>query len=201
VRSLVARRRLAAGALVLAVAAMLAIGAAYAYARSQRDTVALGIHVGTIDLGGLSAGAARLKLEHAYRPLEHSLLIRYGGGRLVLTTREARVSVNTEALVAQALDLSGRAWFVPRAWRELTGGRLEANLRPSTPEFVPHAPRQRGQRAALLLRVRARRQRRSSSYFQQKATVVRVGSRTLRVRKTMSPLESRGPTGPIQPFR
>jgi hypothetical protein len=72
--------------------------------------------------------------------LEHSLLIRYGGGRLgrlVLTTREARVSVNTEALVAQALDLSGRAWFVPRAWRELTGGRLEANLRPSTPEFVP----------------------------------------------------------------
>jgi hypothetical protein len=95
---------------------------------------------GTIDLGGLSAGAARLKLERAYRPLEHSLLIRYGGGRLgrlVLTTREARVSVNTEALVAQALDLSGRAWFVPRAWRELTGGRLEANLRPSTPEFVP----------------------------------------------------------------
>jgi lipoprotein-anchoring transpeptidase ErfK/SrfK len=130
VRSLVARRRLAAGALVLAVAAVLAIGAAYAYARSQRDTVAPGIHVGTIDLGGLSAGAARLKLERAYRPLEHSLLIRYGGGRLVLTTREARVSVNTEALVARALDLSGRAWFVPRAWRELTGGRLEANLSP-----------------------------------------------------------------------
>src|SRR6266516_4591063 len=75
VRRLRARRWLAAGALMIAVAAAIVLGAAYAYARSQRDVVARGIHVGTIDLGG-------------------------------------------------------RDWFLPRAWRDLTGGQVEANLKP-----------------------------------------------------------------------
>jgi lipoprotein-anchoring transpeptidase ErfK/SrfK len=123
-------RRLAAGVLVLAVAGLVVIAGAYAYARSQRDMVASGIRVGTIDLGGLSQAAARARLEHAYRPLEHALLIRYGRRRLVVTAREAKVSVNTGALVARALHLSRRAWFIPRAWRELTGGQVEANLKP-----------------------------------------------------------------------
>src|SRR6266516_4292167 len=116
-------RWLAAAGLALALAALLAIGAVYAYARSQRDVFARGIHVGTIDLGGLSAGAARIKLERAYRPLERSLVLRSDGGPLVLAAREAKVSVDTEALVARALALSGRDWFLPRAWRDLTGVR------------------------------------------------------------------------------
>ncbi len=115
---------------MIAVAAAIVLGAAYAYARSQRDVVARGIHVGTIDLGGLSAGAARVKLERAYRPLERSLVLRSDGGPLVLTAREAKVSVDTKALVARALALSGRDWFLPRAWRDLTGGQVEANLKP-----------------------------------------------------------------------
>jgi L,D-transpeptidase catalytic domain/Putative peptidoglycan binding domain len=130
VRRFRSRRWLAAAGLVLTLAAVLAIGAAYAYARSQRDVVARGIHVGTIDLGGLSAGAARIKLEQAYRPLGHPLLLRYGGGRLVLTARQAKLSLDPRELVARALDLSRRPWFLPRAWRELTGGRVKANLRP-----------------------------------------------------------------------
>src|SRR6266536_1598320 len=123
-------RWLAAAGLALALAALLAIGAVYAYARSQRDVVARGIHVGTIDLGGLSAGAARIKLERAYRPLERPLVLRYGGGQLVLTARQAKLSLDPRELVARALDLSRRPWFLPRAWRELTGGRVKADLRP-----------------------------------------------------------------------
>jgi hypothetical protein len=106
------------------------LGAAYAYARSQRDVVSHGIHVGPIALGGLSAGAASAKLEHSYRPLMRPLILRYAGGRLVLSARAAKISVDTDATVARALALSRRPWFVPRAWRELTGGRVKANLDP-----------------------------------------------------------------------
>jgi hypothetical protein len=119
-----------AGALLLAVVVALAVGAAYGYADSQRDVIARGIHVGTIDLGGLSAVAARSRLEQAYGPLRRPLVLRYPHGRLVVTAQQARVSVAVAAAVAQALELSRRSWFVPRAWRDLTGGRVDVHVRP-----------------------------------------------------------------------
>ncbi len=123
-------RWLVVAVLGLAAAAVIVTGAAYGYARSRRDVVAHGIHVGAIRLGGLSAGTARAKLERAYRPLERPVVLRYPGGRLVLTARAASVSVDTKTVVARALDLSRRPWFLPRAWRELTGGQVQANLKP-----------------------------------------------------------------------
>ena len=123
------RRGLLVALLVPAAAALLVLGAAYGYAYSERDTLARGIHVGAIDLGGLSADAARMKLERAYRPLTRSLVLRYRGRRLVLTARQARVSVGTAAIVARALDVSRTHWFVARAWRQLTDGQVNANLR------------------------------------------------------------------------
>jgi lipoprotein-anchoring transpeptidase ErfK/SrfK len=110
--------------------AALAVGAAYAYAYSQRDVIADGIHVGGVDLGGLSAADARSKLEHAYRPLQRPLVLRYPHGRLVVTTQQAGVSVAIGAAVARALELSHRSWFVPRAWRQLTGGQVDVHVRP-----------------------------------------------------------------------
>ena len=119
-----------AGALLLAVTAALAVGAAYGYSYSQRDVIADGIHVGSVDLGGLSAADARSKLEQAYRPLGHPLVLSYPHGRLVVTPQRARVSVAIGAAVAQALELSRRSWFVPRAWRQLTGGRVDVHVQP-----------------------------------------------------------------------
>jgi hypothetical protein len=124
---LVARRRLAIGGFALVVAAALVFGAAYAYARSQEDVIAKGIHAGKIDLGGLSADAARVKLEHVYRPLQRPLVLRYPRGRIVLTARAAQVRVETEAVVARALELSRRSWFFTRALRDLAGA-VKANL-------------------------------------------------------------------------
>jgi hypothetical protein len=118
------------GALLLAVVTALAVGAAYGYASSQRDVIAHGIHVGTVDLGGLSAAAARTKLEQAYRPLRRPLVLRYPHGRLVVSAQQARVSVAIGAAVTQALELSHRSWFVPRAWRDLTGGQMDVLVRP-----------------------------------------------------------------------
>jgi len=123
-------RWLSLGALLFAGAATLVVGAAFAYAHSRRDVIAHGIRVGTVDLGGLSAAAARSKLEQAYRPLTRPLVLRYRHGRLVVTARQAQVSVAVGAVVTRALERSRRSWFVPRAWRELTGGRVDVNLQP-----------------------------------------------------------------------
>jgi lipoprotein-anchoring transpeptidase ErfK/SrfK len=124
------RRRLIGATLLLALLAAAFVGTAYAYARSERDTVAPGIHVGRIELGGLSSGAARAKLERAFRPMLRPVVLRPGEGRLVLTAEKLKLSVGTDAVVDRALTLSDRGWFVARAWREWTGGHVQANLKP-----------------------------------------------------------------------
>jgi len=89
-------RRLVLGALVLAVVAAFVFGAASAYARSQDDDIANGIHAGAIDLGGLSASAAHRRIQRAFAPLERPLLLRYPRGRLVLSARAARAGVREQ---------------------------------------------------------------------------------------------------------
>ena len=129
-RSFLPPRPLAAAGIVLAAAVLLAFGAAYSYAHSRDDVIARGIHAGAVDLGGLTARRARDKLKGAYRPLQRPLVIRYPRGQIVLSARLARVEVRTDAVVARALALSHRSWFLPRAWRDLTGEDMKANLRP-----------------------------------------------------------------------
>jgi lipoprotein-anchoring transpeptidase ErfK/SrfK len=123
------RRWLIGGLVLLAVVTVAFIGAAFAYARGEQGTIASGIHVGAIKLDGLSAAAARLKLEHAFRPLTRPVVLRSGRGRLVLTARDLKLSLGTEAVVDRAVALSDRGLFVARAWREWTGGHVQANLK------------------------------------------------------------------------
>jgi lipoprotein-anchoring transpeptidase ErfK/SrfK len=138
VHHLLTRNRLLAIALVLAALAAAVMAAAYAYAGSQQDVIAKGVHVGSLDLGGLSADAARAKLERAFSPLRHPIVLRSGRRRLLLTPRQAQVSIDVDALVGRALTLSRRSWFLPRAWRELRGGEVKTTLKPQV-EYSPVA--------------------------------------------------------------
>ena len=140
-RQLLTAHRLTAAALVLGVAAVLVFGAAYAYARTQNDVIADGIHVAGVDVGGLSASAAQERLAHAFAPLQRPLVLRYPHGRLVVTARSAGVRVDTAGLVARAVALSHGSWFLPRAWRELTGSSVNANVQPRV-EYSPSAVEQ-----------------------------------------------------------
>jgi hypothetical protein len=123
-----APRWLAATALLLILAAGLVLAAGYVYARSQDDVLAEGLRVGKVELGGLSMNGARRRLARAYRTLERPLVLRHGPDRLVLTARDAKVSVDTSALVRRALALSRRPFFLVRAWRALTGEQINAKL-------------------------------------------------------------------------
>ena len=121
------RRRLAIGGLAVAIVVVLAFGTAYAYARSRDDVIANGIHVGRVDLSGLSASTARARLEQHFSTLRRPLTLSYPQGRLVLSPQ---IEVDTAETVDEALALSHRSWFLPRAWRDATGGDVHASLRP-----------------------------------------------------------------------
>jgi lipoprotein-anchoring transpeptidase ErfK/SrfK len=122
------RRWFIGGVLVFALAVAVTAGAAYGYALSQQDVIARGVHVGTVELGGLSEGAARAELEQAFRPLSRPLVLRSDRERLVLTAQRLKLSLGTETMVDRAVAVSERGWFVARAWRELTGGHIDAKL-------------------------------------------------------------------------
>ncbi|HEX9416919.1 MAG TPA: L,D-transpeptidase family protein [Gaiellaceae bacterium] len=117
-------------ALVVVVACGGVVAAAYGYDRAQSDMIAKGVHVRGINIGGLSASAARDKLRRAYKVLERPLVLRYHRGHLVLSGREAQVEVNIDQLVDQALARSRHGFFISRAWRDLTGGHVDTTLRP-----------------------------------------------------------------------
>jgi lipoprotein-anchoring transpeptidase ErfK/SrfK len=120
---------IAVGGVVLAVLALAA--AAYGYDRSQSDTIAKGVRIGSVNVGGMDVAAARAKLHRIFRPLQRPIVLHYRGDRFVLTPRAAGLRVNIDQLVNQAVDKSRRGWFVSRAWRELSGGKVKLRLRPS----------------------------------------------------------------------
>jgi lipoprotein-anchoring transpeptidase ErfK/SrfK len=120
--------------LIAAIAVLVALGgvaaAAYGYDRSQNDMIAKGIHVGGIPIGGMSADQARATLLAKYKVLQRPIVLTYHGGHLRLTPKQAQLRVDVDALVDQALAESHHGWFLTRAWRELTGGKVQTGLRP-----------------------------------------------------------------------
>jgi lipoprotein-anchoring transpeptidase ErfK/SrfK len=121
--------------LLIVLAVLIALGggvvaAAYGYDRSQSDMIAKGVHVGGIPIGGMSAGEARATLNRKFKVLRRPIVLRYRGGHLLLSAPQAQVRVDVDALVDQAVTASKHGWFVTRAWRQLTGGRVPTALRP-----------------------------------------------------------------------
>ena len=120
---------------VLVVAALVGLfalaGGVLAYDSSQRDTIADGVKVGGVDVGGLSGQQARARLERAYSSLlDRPLVASYRSHRFLLSPRTAAVAVDVNGGVASALDQSRGGDIFTRAWRSLTGGRLNADIEP-----------------------------------------------------------------------
>jgi lipoprotein-anchoring transpeptidase ErfK/SrfK len=116
---------------VLIAFAVVVVAGAFAYDHSRRDTIAEGISVGGIDVGGMKADAARATLRRELlRGLREPVVVAYRGRRFTLTARTARVAVDLDALVAEALARSRDGSIVARVGREVTGGSIDAEIAP-----------------------------------------------------------------------
>jgi lipoprotein-anchoring transpeptidase ErfK/SrfK len=122
--------------LLIAVAALVAALLAGAvavvfYDRGREDTIAKGVTVGGVDIGGLKRDAAAAKLRRQILdPLRQPIVVDHGDRRWQLTAREARVAANLDATVDEALARSRQGNILKRTYRGLTGERIDARLQP-----------------------------------------------------------------------
>jgi lipoprotein-anchoring transpeptidase ErfK/SrfK len=120
----------------IAVAAFLVVlvavaGGTVAYDRSHDTTIAKGVTVGGVDVGGLKHDAARAKLRRAILdPLRRTVVVDHGGRRWKLTAREAQVATNLDATVDAALARSREGNILQRTFRGVTNARVDAHLQP-----------------------------------------------------------------------
>lgn len=119
-------------ALVAVVTLVIAlVGGAWASDRGRQDTIASGVKVGGVDVGGLTADQARARLERRLLdPLQEPIVIERGTRSWRLTAKEARIAADIQGSVDAAMERGRDGNFLTRSWREATGGSVAANLRP-----------------------------------------------------------------------
>lgn len=119
--------------IILATLALMLVGAGsvIAYDSSRSDTIADGVRIGSVDVGGLSTDAARVRVtQRLLEPLQVPVVVSAGGKTFSLTAREARIHANLEVMVNTALERGREGGILARTWRSLTGGEVDAYVAP-----------------------------------------------------------------------
>jgi lipoprotein-anchoring transpeptidase ErfK/SrfK len=119
--------------IIAASLAVLVVGAAalYLYDHGQRDTIAKGVKIAGIDVGGMSTKAAREKVGGELKSrLQQPIVVAYGKRRFTLHPATARVGYDVQATVDEAIARSREGNIIGRTWRSITGGAVHANLAP-----------------------------------------------------------------------
>jgi lipoprotein-anchoring transpeptidase ErfK/SrfK len=82
-----------------------------------------------VNVGGLSASAAAQRLRvRAHRLRARGLFVHVGGRTFELPAGSARVTADVDAAVAKALADSRDGWFLSRAARDVTGGKVKESI-------------------------------------------------------------------------
>ena len=135
-----------------AVAAILILGAvaAYAYDASNEQRIAKGVTVAGVDVGGLEAGEARVRVKHRVaEPLEQPVTVTHGDKRFSLSAEDAGLRADVGGMVDEALEASRDGGMMSRVARDLTGGEEDVSVKPRVSYSRPAA-------AGLVARVRKR---------------------------------------------
>jgi lipoprotein-anchoring transpeptidase ErfK/SrfK len=115
-------------AVPLALVAVLLVGM-YVYDHSQREQIAHGVKIDGVDVGGLSASAARAKLQRdVLRRLDRPVTVRSGERTWQISGRDVGLSIDAESLVDQAVSVSRGGSIFTRTWRGLSGGSVHEDI-------------------------------------------------------------------------
>lgn len=128
-RCLIMPRRLLAVLSLMVAILLVGAGSLYAYDRSSGERIAEGVSVNGVDVGGLTPDRARAKLrQELLEPLVRPVSVRHEGRRFTLTPERARIAVDVDGSVAEALARSREGNVLTRAWREVRGEDLRADV-------------------------------------------------------------------------
>jgi lipoprotein-anchoring transpeptidase ErfK/SrfK len=128
------------GALVLVLGAI----GAYAYDSSQDGTIADGVTIGGVDVGGMTEVEAKQAVRRQLlAPLRHSLRVGYDGEAWTLPGSRLRLRANLDRAVEEAVAASREGGLPGRLVRYVTGGEVDENVtagitysRPAVNRFV-----------------------------------------------------------------
>jgi lipoprotein-anchoring transpeptidase ErfK/SrfK len=118
-------------AAVVVLTTLLALAAGvYAYDASRPDTIARGLSVDGVDIGGLTPAQARAKLSRALvAPLERPVaIVMPSGNRIALDPGDAHLRLDVDAPVRAAEKMSRTGSILSRTWRDLTGAKVNRRL-------------------------------------------------------------------------
>ncbi len=122
---------------VLALLTLL-VGGAYAYDTATSQTVAPGVTVGNVNVGGLSAEQARGKLrQDLLGALEAPVVASRGSKSWRLGPAQSKVAVDIDGSVDAALAKSNSGNFIVRAYRKLTGTEIDRAVNPAVSFSAP----------------------------------------------------------------
>ena len=103
-------------------ALLLAAGVAWGIDRAHRDTIAKGVTVGGIDVGGLTRAQAHAKLQRdLVDQLSSPIVLRHADRTWTLGPRESKVAVNIDGSVDAAIAHSRQGNFLGRTVDRITG--------------------------------------------------------------------------------
>jgi len=111
--------------------AVLVLGAvaAYAYDSSQKDTIADGVTVGGVDVGGMDEAEATAAVRRQLLgPLHRSIRVGYGGRHWDLPGAKLKVHADIAAAVEDALADSREGGLPGRLVRYVTGGSVDKRV-------------------------------------------------------------------------
>jgi lipoprotein-anchoring transpeptidase ErfK/SrfK len=101
----------------------------YVYDHGRRDQIAKGVRIDGIDVGGLSASAANVRLQRTVAvSMEHPVVVISHGKSWRITPREAGVAVDVTGTVAEAVNASRTGSIFSRTWRGLFGGKVNKDV-------------------------------------------------------------------------
>ena len=118
--------------IVSAVAVLVLGGLAVAVAifdAKSKDKIADGVTIGTVDVSGMTAPEARAAvLDALVAPLDKPITVKYGDQTWKLSAKKADIKANVDAWVDDAVARSEEGNILQRAWREATGGKVNATI-------------------------------------------------------------------------
>jgi lipoprotein-anchoring transpeptidase ErfK/SrfK len=106
-----------------------AVVAAYAYDHARRDTIAPGVRIGGVDVGGLSTAAARRRIvARAVLPRRRTITVHAHGHTFTLPPSRTRVTADVDGVLDRALADSRRGWLGQRVANGLSKKRVDESL-------------------------------------------------------------------------
>src|SRR4051794_2019136 len=119
--------------LIVTTVAVLVLGglaaAVAVFDAKSKDKIADGVKIGTVDVSGMTAPEARAAVQSALvAPLDKPIVVKFDDHTWKLTAKQAAIKANVDAWVDDAMDRSQSGNVLQHAWREATGGKVNATI-------------------------------------------------------------------------